>query len=197
MHRRRGVPSPARLGGQLSGGAGLPDSRLPRQHHHPSPAREDVVQVGPQVPHHVVAADEEIPFGGNSALFLPLLHRSDEVIAAPMDRLDQLRARAPAVKRLAGRRHIGGQHRLADVFARPERVEELRLGDHPVAVTNQVEDQVEGLGREPDHPSLLAELVEPLVELEFGEGEDHVSDCNPPSPMRKRRLPRTQEIHSE
>jgi hypothetical protein len=169
-HARAASPGLVR---QLFGGTGLADAGLPDQHRHASPARQHLVQLGAQRQHHRVAPDEEPRLDGSLPGRLACIDGRDEAVAPAVNRLDRLRAGAATLQRLADGRHGGGQHGLGDVLAPPELVEELPLRHYPVAVLEQVVEQVEGLGCELDDLAAAAELEERHVELEFGEGVDH------------------------
>ena len=65
--------------------------------------------------------------------------RHHEPVAAPRDGHDGLRA-----EQLAQRRHVDGEIVLLDHDAGPHDVEQLVLGDHPVAALGQSDQHVEG-----------------------------------------------------
>jgi hypothetical protein len=61
---------------------------------------------------------------------------------------------------------------LADDRLGPDPVEKLLLGDHPIPVLEQVEEQAQGRGLKLHREAILAKLLEGLVHLEGPERKD-------------------------
>jgi hypothetical protein len=66
-----------------------------------------------------------------------------------------------------GRGDAAGQNRIAHRFAWPKRVEQLDLADDPLAMLDQVDEDVEDLGLDLDQPPST-------VHRESGEIEDAI-----------------------
>jgi len=79
-----------------------------------------------------------------------LLHRANEAEALALERADQ-GLRGPAVAdRLARAIDRGGHRRIGYDPPAPNRLEQFILADNAVAMADQIDDQIEDLGRDGD-----------------------------------------------
>ena len=158
------------------GRAGLADPGLSTQEGDPSPAPLRVVERGVELLQQVVASDEDRPLSAckrcSGRSRHPLDDGRGEPVAPAAERLDQAISRATVPQGAPNVTQRAGQGGLAHDDVGPDLVEDLALGDDPVAVPNQVEEQRERLGLQLHGRTVLAELGQGLVELEVAEGVD-------------------------
>jgi hypothetical protein len=79
------------------------------------------------------------------AIVVPNGRLADEPVAAAVDGADVALGAAIVAECLAGGLDAGGQRRLGDEPAAPHLVEELVLGDDPVGVADEVNEDLEHL----------------------------------------------------
>ena len=101
-------------------------------------------------------------------------HRRDEVVAPAVQGLDHALSLAVVADRSPGLLDPAGHGCLADEPSAPDLVHQLFLADDPLAVIDQVDQDVERLGFQRDPLTVSAQLEQGEVELEFGEPEAHV-----------------------
>ena len=87
---------------------------------------------------------------------LPLFHRPHKAIALAVQRAQEARRPPPLPQRPAQGLNTGGQRLLPDKLTGPQLREELRLGDDPIAMYQEVDEHLIRLA--PDlngHPSVM------------------------------------------
>ncbi len=97
----------------------------------------------------------------------------DEAVAAPVDRAHDRLTLAVVTDRAARGLDAGRERGLADEPVAPDVVEELFFGDHPLAVDDEVGEDVEHLWFDGDRNPAPAQLEERRVELDVTEAVDH------------------------
>jgi hypothetical protein len=102
-----------------------------------------------------------------------LLHGGDKTIASAMKRLYEALVPPTIANGPACRRQPTGDSGLADKPAGPELCEDLFLGYKPVAVLDEIGEDIEHLRLELDELACIAQLVASDVQLIFLEGIDH------------------------
>ena len=95
-----------------------------------------------------------------------------ETVAAARQGPDHLLVGRGVTHRGARRVDGGRQRALAHDHARPDLLEQLALGDHPVAVPRQVLQEVERLRLNLDPRPAETQLAQSVIELELAEVED-------------------------
>ena len=172
---RAGAPCP--LGEDL-GRAALPDAGFPGQQQDPpvpgerfgNRSLEPVEELAPADVARARILDAR-PRRGRFA-YRDLADRRLESIPAARDRRDHC-ARLAAISESGARNaHRARQRALGDLRVGPDRFEDLLLGDDPVAMTDQEEQEVEHLRLEREPFAPLAQLEALLIELVLPEGED-------------------------
>ena len=115
------------------------------------------------------------------------LHRADEPVAAAVHRPDHL-LRLPVVpERAAHLLDPAGDGGLGDEPAAPDGVHQLVLGDHPVAVRDQVGQDVERLRLQRDRPARTPQLEQRGVQLQtVAEGQRRKTNLPQPGTARTR-----------
>ena len=81
---------------------------------------------------------------------LPHLHRRHKAIALAVQRPHEARGSAPLPQRLAQRLDTGFQHLVPDKLLRPQVLQEFLLGDHPLAMRQEVGQHLKGLAPQLD-----------------------------------------------
>ena len=125
----------------------------------------------------------------------PLLDRGEELVAAAVDGADHPLLAAAVADRPAGGLHPAGQRRVGHEAAAPDLVQQLGPGHHPVAVTDQVGEDLEHLGLQVAGDASAAQLIALVVELAVAEPVDHPA-CLPNSSMSSPRLGGARELTS-
>ena len=97
----------------------------------------------------------------------------DEAVAAPVDRAHDRLTLAVVTDRATRGLDAGRERGLADEPVAPDVVEELFFGDHPLAVDDEVGEDVEHLRFDRDRNPAPAQLEERRVELDVTEAVDH------------------------
>jgi hypothetical protein len=117
-----------------------------------------------------------------------------ELVAAPVDGADHPLGAAAVADRLAGRLDPAGQRRVGHEAAAPDLVQQLGPGDDPVAVADQVGEDLEHLRLQVAGDAAAAQLVALVVELAVTEPVDHparlpASSISSPGLLQGRRPP--------
>ncbi len=114
-----------------------------------------------------------------------LPHGGEELVAAAVDGADQPLLTPAVADRPAGRLDPAGQGRVAHEPAPPDLVQQLGPWHHPVAVADQVGQDLEHLRLQVAGDAAAAQLVAPVVELAVAEAVDHpglLQNSSMPSP---------------
>ena len=96
-------------------------------------------------------------------------NRRDEAVAAARDGLDEGRIAGLVAERLPQLRHGLRQRVVGDVGAGPERVEQRLFRHQRAGVVEQMEQQVEELGREVERAPVLEHAVGGAIDDERAE----------------------------
>src|SRR5262245_50978784 len=96
---------------------------------------------------------------------------ADKTKSALVQRAYEALVAAAVAERAPCRADAGAQRRLRDDAALPNHVDQLVLADDPIAVANQVNEQIEHLRLEVNDGAGAPQLVARDVDLEIGEAE--------------------------
>ena len=99
----------------------------------------------------------------------------DEAIAAAVNGLDEAGRGRRVAEGLADLGHADLEHPVGHVRVGPDSIEELVLRDELAGALDQRQQDVEGLGVQPDRAGVLLELPVGAVESEAVEVKDHRS----------------------
>jgi hypothetical protein len=100
-----------------------------------------------------------------------IIHLADETKPALEHRSNETLVGAAVAKRAPCGADAGAERRLRDDAALPNHVEQLFLADDPVAIANEVNDQIEDLRLDANNRSDAPQFVPRDVDLEIGETE--------------------------
>src|SRR5262249_30178232 len=99
------------------------------------------------------------------------LHVADETKPSPVQRANQALVVAAVAECAACRADAGAERRVRDDAALPDRVDQLVPADDPIAVSNEVHEQVEHLRLDVNHHTGLSQLLPRDIDLEILEAE--------------------------
>lgn len=111
-----------------------------------------------------------------------LVQRGGESVPPALDRLDGPLAIRAVSKRGARLVDGGREHCLDDLGVAPEAVDQLPPGDHTLALTNQVDEEIQYLGLNLQGPAAPQQLQALVVDAVLAESVYHASARREPGP---------------